>query len=210
MKIIIQLASILFVLLFFITCKKEIRHTFVEGIAQDYYTKQPIADAMVQLKGPGGDEYNTITTVYTDASGHFEFEKFRAEKSGDYSINIDGKGYNSQPKFGQHKIEKGKKNILIPTIVKACYIKFKFNNILGIYNDSDKVCIKIDISEEKIIQTGDNKYHCQYGNSINYDAVFISKGLNLPFSWTIRKNNIEDEFSNKIKVNNDTTIIINY
>ncbi len=212
MKTIIQLAAIILVLLFFTTCKKEIRHTFVEGIAQDYYTKQPIADVRVELKGPGGDKNNTITTVYTDANGHFEFEKFRAEKSGDYSINIAGNGYNSQPKYGQHNIEKGKKNMLIPTIVKACRIGFKLLNQTP-YDANDKICLTLDISEDIILNENVTSFSppCIVGQQIFNDAgPRVSANTNFYLKYTVTKNAMSQSFTTQFIVKKDSVLIINY
>ena len=211
MKIIIQLASILFVLLFFTTCKKDIRHTFVEGIAQDYYTKEPIAETMVQLKGPGGDEYNTITTVYTDANGHFEFEKFRAEKSGDYYVNISGKNYDSYNKDGSANVVTGKKNKLIPTMARSCLIDFKLNRISN-QTDSAKICLSLDDSEDKVITPELRGYRgpACFQQTIQLGASTISANINLKYYYTINSNGNVLNYSSVLFTKHDTLITINF
>jgi hypothetical protein len=212
MKSNIKLSFLLISIVLFTTCKKEIRYTFVEGIAQDYYTKEPIAEAEVELFGPGGDAYGFITSVYTDANGHFEFEKFRAEKSGDYSINIEGTGYNSQPKYGQHNIEKGKKNMLIPTIVKACRIGFKLLNQTP-YDVNDKICLTLDISEDIILNENVTSFSppCIVGQQIFNDAgPSVSANTNFYLKYTVTKNAMSQSFTTQFIVKKDSVLMINY
>jgi hypothetical protein len=203
MKIIIQLASILFVLLFFTTCKKEIRYTFVEGIAQDYYTKQPIADARVELKGPGGDQYNTITAVYTNANGHFEFEKFRAEKSGDYYVNISGKNYDSYNKDGSGNVVTGKKNNLKPFITATCYVNVYVHNNTP-FDENDKICGSFSFPEEKnpyIVESYEEYNFPKCYNGIPSNSGFswrFSCNTHFEISWVVTKNNTISNFSNSV------------
>jgi hypothetical protein len=209
MKTIIQLAGILLVLLFFTTCKKEIRQTFVEGIAQDYYTKQPIADAQVELIGPGGDQHGVITSVYTDANGHFEFEKFRAEKSGEYYIHVTKGKIESYFNDGKCDILKGTKNKLTPVIIQACYISINFNDTSNISNS--KFCFKFDYSNEKVINNFlYQNWSCSNGLQLIRIGQSFSKNIATNFQYTVTRGNVETNFGNTILVNNDTTININF
>jgi hypothetical protein len=199
MKSIIQLSFILIIILFFTTCKKEIRHTFVEGIAQDYYTKQPIADARVELKGPGGDQYNIITTVYTDANGHFEFEKFRAEKTEEYYVNINKGNYSSYNKDGSANVVTGKKNKLKPSIAARSNIVIFIKNITP-YNTEDKICLDVDYPKHELSLVNNglqdaNLPFCYYGEN-NRIGLGWTNSCNTTFKikWSVTKNNITNYY----------------
>jgi hypothetical protein len=85
-------------ILFFTTCKKQLKQTFVEGRLTEYYTGKPIANITLILYGlTDKNIYNNRTdkiveTTTTDAAGHFSFNKFNAYKAQEdnYNISLEG------------------------------------------------------------------------------------------------------------------------
>ncbi len=209
MKSIIQLTFILIIILFFTTCKKDLRHTFVEGIAQDYYTKEPIADAQVELIGPGGDQYGVITSVYTDANGHFEFEKYRAEKSGDYYINISGKNYDSYNIDGSGNVKTGKKNDLRPSITTKVNVTFITNNI-NFLNDSDRICLFADYTADFFVKGEITSEACFYGDYYRESKFKTVANVPILYNYSVRRNSLITSHVMKIIYTKDTTINFNY
>lgn len=210
----LPLITMMFCQVLFSTCKKQIKETYVEGIARDYYSKKPLENIEVYLyevNGLEGYDHGEIQYVNTDENGYFKFQNFQAYKDHNYAIGVKNqKGYdNYLGDINTYRVIKGKKNFLVPILIKECTVRFDLINE-NPFNDSDKVCIKIDASAEKILPTGDNKFHCEYSINFTRPYVFYSAGLQLPVYINIIKNNISIEKNYNFFISNDTTITIKY
>jgi hypothetical protein len=208
MKIFTKQLLLALTLFVFTNCKKQLDFTYVEGIAQDYYTKQPIANATMCILGPGSIKESFTTT---DVNGRFEFERFRALKgiSLEYYVGIEGNAYQVSSIKGKNMIVKGKKNNLTPIIIKPCNVIFKIIDSTDVYDPNVKVCYKIDGSKEVILETR-NDYQCFFNSVINSQSNIISRGVDLPYTWKVTRNNVEQNYNGFIKIEKDTIIDIVY
>lgn len=191
----------------FCTCKKEIFYTHIEGIAQDYYTKQAIANATVELDGPIDEASGNgiIKSVITDDNGHFEFEKFKAFKSGTYYVNIEKENYSSYNDDGSADIEKGKRNFLTPFIAATAFIRINISNE-NPFDENDNICLNFDNPEEKL--TDLMKSHidlnlpfCYQGNQHTMGlGILLSCNTNFTLNWSVTKNNSISNYSSQLNL----------
>jgi hypothetical protein len=205
----------------FTTCKKQWKQTFVEGRLTEYYTGKSIANIELVLYGLTYENKTNKTErivekTITDASGHFKFSNFNAYrdkddnysvslKNSDLSLVVDGKIKDSSP-----YIIKGKKNNMELMVMKKCYIAINFQDIDGGYQNN-KLCFKFDYSNEKIITTkAYENLDCYNGYQLVRIGEFFSKNILLKYSWNELKNDSTYNYLDSLKVNNDTTITINY
>jgi hypothetical protein len=220
-KLIKQLTLAL-TLLIFTNCKKQWDYTYVEGIAQDYYTKQPLSGVFVQIIGPDGkyrirkntnpNPYRLILdSVLTDANGYFKFKRFRAVKGlrREYTLGIQGSTYQVRNLFGRNMIVKGKSNYLIPIIIKPCNVDFQILDSTDVYDPNVDVCYKIDGSKEVILDTR-RDYQCFFNRDFKRQNNIISRGVDLPYTWRVKRNNVEQNYNGFIKIEKDTIIDIVY
>jgi len=199
----------------FTTCKKQWRTTLVEGYARDYYSKQPIVGAKIELHGPEGSsrDFGLLQVVTTDSKGHFVFEKFNALKNqndnGRYIEIRTPENYSAYNTDGSCWYKTGKKNVLEPTIIKKVGVTFIVDNV-NFYNDSDRYCGYGDSSNDIVTNGQQNPETCHYGDYYNKSEFKVTANVLLKWHYRVRRNNIETNHEINVKIKNDTIIYQNY
>jgi len=215
MKLTFKLFLSIAIMLLFTTCKKQWRSTIVEGYARDYYSKQPIVGAKIELHAPEGSsrDFGLLQVATTDSKGHFVFEKFNALKNqndnGRYIEIRTPENYSAYNTDGSCWYKAGKKNVLEPTLIRKVNVKFIVENF-NFQGDSDKFCIHSDYSADIVDNGQIIPEQCFYGNYYRESNFKVTANVPVKYFYTVTRNYNPINHELDIIYSNDTTINLKY
>ena len=211
----LPLITMMFCQVLFSTCKKQIKETYVEGIARDYYSKKPLENIEVYLyevNGLEGYDHGEIQYVNTDENGYFKFQNFRAFKDHNYAIGVKNqKGYNNYLRdINTYKVIKGKKNFLVPVLLSTVSLRVIIKNT-NYFDINDEFCITADFSLDSFNMGGKHPEFCLNGNiDTAYGPGEVTMNCPIIYSYRVTRNNNTFQYQYKYTPIKDSIIYFNY